>query len=155
MSRLEVPLKGRKLRATGDVLLRADLRLLVYTNKQAWLPLTFRLDSGAEITNMLASAARAADLPFPQQPMSGLTLTTASGQVATEVRAGLIRVQVVGLDGTQYVFPCYFLGDPNAPPPAQPRYLLGLGGVVDKLRFTIDGTPTLVAPHGSLIVEKK
>ncbi len=63
------------------------------------------------------------------------------------------------MDATEYVFPCFFLGDPNTPLHAYtrqtlPRNLLGLSGVVDKLRITYDGTPAPRAAYGNLIVEK-
>ncbi len=57
------------------------------------------------------------------------------------------------MDGTEYVFPCYFLGDPNVPV-ADPRNLLGLTGVIDHVRLIFDGTKSLAAPNGLLIVEK-
>ena len=56
------------------------------------------------------------------------------------------------LDATEYVFPCYFLGDPNARP-VRPRNLLGLTGVINQIRLTFDGTSPLVAPSGVLVVE--
>ena len=69
-----------------------------------------------------------------------------------EVRAGLLRARIVGLDPTEYTFPCYFLGDPNVSSP-DPRFLLGLTGVINQVRLTFDGTYTLAAPDGRLIVE--
>ena len=53
----------------------------------------------------------------------------------------------------------YVVGDPDEPfdpnqPPKLPRSLLGLTGVVDKIRFTFDGTPSAGFPHGLLAVEK-
>jgi hypothetical protein len=79
--------------------------------------------------------------------------------VRREVRAGLLRVQITGMNATEYVFPCYFVGDPDAPidpnqPPRLPRSLLGLTGVVDKIRFIFDGTAAVGFPHGMLVVEK-
>jgi hypothetical protein len=48
-----------------------------------------------------------------------------------------------------FTFPCFFLGDPDAPAltsggqaAVSPRKLLGLSGVVDKMRIVFDGTPT-------------
>ena len=104
---------------------------------------------------MPAYAARGLDLPLPQKAIPGLH-HPATGK---EMRSGFIRAQVVGMDGTEYVFPCYFLGDPQtplAPGPPSPLSvnLLGLTGVVDKLRISLDGTPTSVALYGNLIVEK-
>jgi hypothetical protein len=57
--------------------------------------------------------------------------------------------------------PALFLGDPatplsrNAPAATVPRKLLGLSGVIDKVRITFDGDATPGAPYGNLIVEKK
>jgi len=64
----------------------------------------------------------------------------------------LFRARVVGLDPTEYFSPCDLLGDPAVPPP-DPRNLLGLTGVITQLRFIIDGTYTLAAPDGRLIIE--
>ncbi|MFI5454885.1 MAG: hypothetical protein ACHRXM_05480 [Isosphaerales bacterium] len=50
MSRLEVPLQYRKLRATGDVLLRSELDLLLKDNARQWKADTFLVDSGTEMT---------------------------------------------------------------------------------------------------------
>ena len=59
------------------------------------------------------------------------------------------------MDPTEYVFPCYFLGDPDTPPPATAKSLLGLTGVIDQIRLTFDGVSLPGAPHGILIVEKR
>jgi hypothetical protein len=55
---------------------------------------------------------------------------------------------------SKYVFPCYFVGDPNAPL-AKTRNLLGLAGVINHVRLTFDGPPSVLAPFGVLVVEKK
>src|ERR1700679_1005980 len=115
MSRLEVPLGYRKLRATGDTVLWADLVLSLKTKGGAGEEIPFRVDSATEMTTMLAVDAGKLDLPIPKTPVSGLALY---GQ---EVRPGLLRARIVGMDPTEFVFPCYFIGDPNALPPAQPR----------------------------------
>jgi hypothetical protein len=63
------------------------------------------------------------------------------------------------MDGTEYVFPSYFIGDPSKPVGSgqsaiAPRNLLGLTGVVDKLLISFDGKSVSAAgPHGSLIIE--
>ncbi len=150
MSRLQVPLLGKKVWATGDILLRADLDLLLRDDNGVLRPETFRVDSGTEMTSMAAARARALDLPMPRKPIF-LDIDGSSH----EVRPGLIRTQVVGMDGTEYVFPCYFLGSPDATPgpnqlPVLAQNLLGLTGVVDKLRILFDGTPSpgAGATHG-------
>jgi hypothetical protein len=121
-----------------------------------WRPQRFRVDSGTEMTTMPAALAKSLDLPMPKNPVPGGIDLNGTRR---EVRAGLLRAQVDGLDATEYVFPCYFIGDPNAPsdphqPPTFPRNLLGLTGVVDKIRILFDGTPRPNAPHGTMAVEK-
>jgi hypothetical protein len=149
MSRLEVPLKYRTLRATGDTVLWADLILSLKTNRGAWKEVRFRVDPGTEMTTMLAVDARKLDLSMPKTPVSGLVLY---GQ---EVRSGSLRARIVGMDPTEFVFPCYFIGDPNLLPPASPRNLLGLTGVINQIRLSFEGTSTLPAPWGILVVEKQ
>ena len=58
------------------------------------------------------------------------------------------------MDKTEYLFPCYFLGDPNAPL-ANSINLLGLTGVINQVRFTFDGATSTQAPCGVLVVEKR
>jgi len=148
MSRLEVPLQSRTLRATGDTVLWAELVLSLKTNLGASEELAFRVDPGTEMTTMPAYRAKSLDLAIPKRPVSRFVL---HGQ---EVRSGLLRARVVGMDPTEFVFPCYFLGDPNASPPPPARNLLGLTGVINQIRLTFDGSYSLVAPHGMLIVEQ-
>jgi hypothetical protein len=154
MSRLEVPLLSKKVWATGDIVLRAELDLLIRDDSGLLRPETFRVDSGTEMTSMAAARAKALDLPIPEIPVfldiNGIRL---------EVRPGLIRAQVVGMDGTEHVFPCYFLGSPDATPdpnqsPVVARNLLGLTGVVDKLRILFDGTRSPSARRGYMVVDK-
>jgi len=105
---------------------------------------------------MPASLARSLDLPMPKNPVpGGLNVSGAR----REVRAGVIRARVDGMDPTEFVFPCYFIGDPDAPfdpnqPPRFPRTLLGLSGVVDQIRILFDATPTAPAPLGLIVIEK-
>jgi len=153
MPRVEVPLLGKKLWATGDILLRAELDLLVRDNNGIWRPETFLIDSGAEVSSMATELARALDLPIPRKAIS----LNVNG-VRREVRTGLIRVQLAGIGGSEHVFPCYFLDAPILrsganPSPASARNLLGLSGVVDKLRITFDGKPTPGARYGVVVVE--
>jgi len=77
--------------------------------------------------------ARKLDLPIPKHPVPGLFLY---GQ---EVRSGLLRARVVGMHPTEFVFPCYFLGDPNLTPHTQALNLLGLTGVINQIRLIFDG----------------
>ena len=99
------------------------------------------------MTTMPAYDAKLLDLPIPKKPVPCLFLF---GQ---EVRSGLLRAQVVGMDQTEFVFPCYFVGYPDVPP-RQARNLLGLTGVINQIRLTFDGRSSVRSPRGVLIVEK-
>ena len=160
MSRLEKPLAHRIHPLTGDLLLRAELDLFLKDNSGNWQKETFRVDSASEITSMPAWRAKLFGLPMPQRAVT-IPVNTSFGQAQTTVRSGYLRCKVDGLDPMEYAFPCFFTGDPdqspdpNAPPATIPRSLLGLSGVVDKLRITYDGMPvSATAPYGLLIVEK-
>jgi hypothetical protein len=148
MSRIELPLADRTLRGTSDVVVRAELELDIKTNQGSWDRVRFLVDSGTEMTTMLAADAKNRNLPMPRRPVSGLNM---QGQ---EVRPGLLRARIVGMDPTEYLFPCYFLGDLDVPA-TRPRNLLGLTGVINQVRLTFDGTPSVLAPFGVLVVEKK
>jgi hypothetical protein len=87
MSRLVTPLLWRTLWATGDVLVRAELDLLLKTNQGTWEAANFRVDSGAEITTISAWEARFLDLPMPQRAAAGVR----HEQTGLEIRSGLIR----------------------------------------------------------------
>ena len=92
---------------------------------------------------MPAVRAKQLDLPMPPAPVPHAV----HQPTGLPFRSGFIRVQVVGMDQTEYVFPCFFLGDPglppdpNAPTATLPRYLLGMSGVIDKIRISFDGDP--------------
>jgi len=148
MSRLEVPLAFRTLRTTGDLVVHAELVLAIKTDLGTWEPVTFLVDSGTEMTTMPAGEANKQNVPMPKHPVSGLTYQ------GLEVRSGLLRARVTGMDATEYLFPCYFLGDPNATA-VRDRNLLGLTGVINQIRLIFDGTPSPVAQGGVLVVEKK
>ena len=156
MARLEVPLRHRTLWASGDVLLHGELELLLKTAAGAWQREIFRADSGSEMTTMPAVRAKQLDLPMPPAPVPHAV----HQPTGLPFRSGFIRVQVVGMDQIEYVFPCFFLGDPNAPPapalrPATiPRNLLGLSGVIDKIEIRYNGKVTAHAAYGNLLVEK-
>ncbi len=146
MSRLILPLAYKTLRTTGDVVFHPELNLAIKTNRGLWDPILFLVDSGTEMTTMAAADARDLDRPIPRRPVPGLTFR------GMEVRAGLLRSRIPGMDATEYLFPCYFLGKPDTPVAA--KNLLGLSGVINQIRLTFDGTPAPNATHGVLIVEK-
>jgi hypothetical protein len=49
VSRLEVPLIAKRLRTTGDILLRAEVGIMVKTSTQTWEQVIFRVDSATEM----------------------------------------------------------------------------------------------------------
>ena len=133
--------------ATGDVVVHAELIVAIKTDRGTWEPFPFLIDSGTEMTTMPAAEAKHQSLPMPKQPVSRLTFQ------GLEVRSGLLRAQIPGMDATEYVFPCHFVGDPDARP-TRARNLLGLSGVINQIRISFDGTPSPAAPSGVLVVEK-
>jgi len=156
MSRLEQPLDYLILWSTGDLILRAELDLLLKDSLGNWHARSFRVDTVSDMTTMPANDAHKLGLPIPAQPTP-----LKHEQTGLEIRSGFLRCQVVGMDQTEYVFPCFFLGDPglspdpNTPTANLPRHLLGLSGVIDQIRICFDGGPAPGAPYGYMIVEKK
>jgi hypothetical protein len=153
MTRLQVPLIGRKIAATGDIVLRAELDLLLRDQGDALRPVTFRVDTATDMSTMPAWLARQFNLPLPKGPVPNLAHTS-----GLAVRNGLLRARVAGMDPIEYIFPCYFLGDPDVfPDPSQSailfRSLLDLTGVVDKIRLLLDGRPSATAKYGMLVVD--
>jgi hypothetical protein len=82
--RLVVPLLGKTLQATGEIVLRAELHLWVKTNAPAGEQIIFRVDSATEMTTMRAAEAALLDLPLPAKPVPGLRHT----QTGLEIQAG-------------------------------------------------------------------
>ena len=132
------------------------LRKLLKDRSGAWQPETFRVDTGTEITTFPAYDAKRLGLPMPQQVSRGATHV----QTGLEIRSGLLRFRIDGMDQTEYAITCLFLGDPDTPPdPARlatwPRKLLQPIQLLDWLRFTLDKDPSASLPYGALVVEKR
>jgi hypothetical protein len=156
MRRLEVPIQHRTLWATGDIALWAELELLLKDTSAHWHRQTFLLDTGSELTTFPAFLAKQLGLPMPTRPAPGLT----HRQTGLEIRSGVLRFQVSGMDPTEYGVACLFLGDPDTPPdPNQPatfpRNLLQPFHLLDQLRFILDRDAHVTAPYGTLTVEMK
>ncbi len=149
-----MPIQAKILWTTGDVKLWVDLRLRLRDAGGSWHDETFRVDTATDLTTVPAYNAKQFGLPMP--PMAaGITHL----QTGLAVRSGYLRFQIIGLDATEYVVPCFFLGDPDTPPmglPGKlPRNLLQPLALLKQLRFTLDDNSTSSAPHGLLIVETK
>jgi len=154
MSRLQIPIIGKVLWATGDVKLWVNVELLLKDRSGGWWPETFRMDTATDITTFPAYEAKRLDLALPAQ----VTPSTAHAQTGLEIRSGILLFQNVGMDQTEYAVPGIFLGDPDAPlagpSVAQPRKLLQPLALLGPLRFTLDKDPT-GSLYGELVVEKQ
>jgi hypothetical protein len=155
MSGLLVPISRRILWSTGDVLRWVELWLDLKDKAGAWKQVQFRLDTASEMTTFPAFLAKQLNLPMPQKAEVGAVHI----QTGLEVRSGYLRFQIVGLDQTEYITPCLFLGDPYLPPAGRPgslpRKLLQPLALLDQLRFTMDRDPSTGTLDGELLIEKK
>ncbi len=155
MSRLAIPVTRQVLLTTGDVLLRADVTLALKDGAGNFVKQDFRIDSASDVTTFPAFDARRLGLPLPRNASP-----VRHNPTGLEVRSGLLRFRIDGMDRTEYVVTCFFLGDPAAAPnPAVPaflpRSLLQPLALLDRLRFTADKDPTSAAIYGEVIIEKK
>jgi hypothetical protein len=155
MSRLEIVIASKVLWSTGDVKLWVDIPVRLKDSSGAWQPELLRVDTATEITTFSAHDAWLLGLPMPLHA----TTTTTHQQTGLVIRSGYLRFQIVGLDPTEYVTPCLFLGDPHTPPagPAAtlPRKLLQPFALLGQLRFGMDHDPSDGTPYGMLVVENK
>ena len=79
---------------------------------------------------------------MPQQVSLGATHV----QTGLEVRSGVLRFTICGMDQTEHVIACLFRGDPNVPPASAqsatfPRSLLQPFQLLDRHRFKLDKDP--------------
>jgi hypothetical protein len=155
MSRLAIPVTRQVLYNTGDVLLRAIVSLSLKDNAGSFFPQEFRIDSATDVTTFPAFEARRLGLPMPVA-----TSPVRHDPTGLEVRSGLLRFRIDGMDATEYVVSCFFLGNPNVVPnpgvPAfLPRALLQPLALLDQLKFTMEKDPMSAAIYGEVIIEKK
>ena len=96
MSRLELPIKRDILYATGDILLRAELVLLLKDSSGNWQPETFRVDTGSGDVEVRLLA-----------PCDDIEIDTGSGSVTLAVPEGLsAQVEIeTGSGGIDLGFP--------------------------------------------------
>ena len=105
----------------GDTVLWADLVLSLKTNRGTWEEVSFRVDSGTEMTTMPAFRAMTLDLPIPKNPVSGLALY---GQRSS----GLLRRGSSAWIQPNSSFPATSSATRMSSLPPQARNLLGLTG---------------------------
>ena len=155
MSRLAIPVIGKHLHITGDVLLRTYVVLALKDNMGNFVNRRFQIDTATDVTTFPAFNARQLGLPMPINPSP-----VRHNPTGLEVRSGILRFCVDGMDQTEYVVACFFLGNPSVVPnPALPfclpRALLQPLALLDYLKFTMEKDPTSAAIYGEVIVEKK
>jgi hypothetical protein len=155
LTHLEVPVRAKVLWTTGDVKLWADLDLRLRDAAVGWQDMTSRVDTATELSTMSAYTGKQLGLPMPRHAASGI----AHSQTGLEVRSGYLRFQIAGMDTTEYLTSCLFLGDPDTPPTGRrarlPYNLLQPLALLHVLRFTLDSDPTGTAMFGLLVVDKK
>jgi hypothetical protein len=156
VSRLIVPIIGKTLWSTGDVKLRVDLNLELKDAAGSWPIFKFRVDSGTDITTFPANEAKRRGLPMPLK----VSTPTKHTQTGLEIRSGVLRFRIVGMDATEYTVPCLFLGDPNTQPnstkPATMAHpLLQPLALLNDLKFEMLCDPASTAIYGHMVVEKR
>lgn len=148
---VRIPLEYSRLRQTGEVAIFPRLELLVRASIGNFAALEFLLDTGANFTTIPLAEARRLQLAVPPRTIT-LEVRTAAGMVRQQVHPGRISVQVPGLQGHTFTWPCHFVDTPGQ---AAPVALLGLSGVLNDLRLTFDGTYALDARYGVLLLEQR
>ena len=105
------------------------------------------------MTTIPAARAKLLGIPYPPDPRPNLH----PAGTTEDIRVGQIRVRIVGIDDWEHSLPCYFVGDPDGPLDWRTRRLrpnlLGLTGVVDRVRIIFEGTSSALAPHGLVALE--
>lgn len=114
-------------------------------------PVRFVVDSGASYSLISLDLAAGHGLPVPPaEAEMAVSLQMAGGPATARVRPGRIRGWwTEKCIGYPFDWPVLFrVGGPSRVPP-----ILGLGGVIHTCRWTFDGTYSLDAPYGSLMLE--
>jgi hypothetical protein len=155
MSRLQIPIAGQILWHTGDVRLWVHVKVNVKDRYGNWHRRRFQIDTATDVTTMGAYDAGQLALPMPV----GATAGAVHRQTGLAIRSGYLRFQIIGMDQTEYVTSCLFLGDPNTPPAGPfatlPRKLLQPLALLNQLRFEMKHDPGDGTPYGVFVVEKK
>jgi hypothetical protein len=134
---------------SGITAVKGIIPLLVRNRLNHFDSIDFLVDSGANVTTIAVTDARNARIPFPAQSIN-LTVRTAAGNLRQRVHPGTLSVRVAAFPSRQFLWPCHFVEHSGA----GPRAVLGLAGVLRDLRLIFDGTYSLEAPHGWLVLEE-
>ncbi len=148
-----VPLLAKTLSSPRQLLLRADLDLWVLDKHGRDLWVNFRVDPGSEVSMMPLGFAKELGIDCSAEmvdiQINGITCDVVLGAIDAKVSLSNRSLRV----------PILFKKEEGPTPGATQLTggvnLLGLAGVVDKLRLTFDGQRTTpLAPFGVLIVEE-
>jgi|SRR6516225_10139722 hypothetical protein len=147
---IRLPLDSYRVAGIDEPLIRAILPVHVRTASRQFQEVTFTVDSASSITSMSAGDARKSGIVVPRRAIE-VGLETATGSARQIRRPGRIQVKVLGLDQWQFDWPCHFVEHEG---PAL-RSTLGLSGVLDDLIITLDGSYSIDAPYGWLILKRQ
>jgi hypothetical protein len=146
---LRVPLESYRVPGVNETLIRVMLTVLIRSAQNRFNEVPFQFDIVTSICSM--PVARAANLGVVMPHMAvELSIKTAVGEKKQMRRQGRIQVILPALGRDVFDWPCHFVEGAAA----VELPLLGLVGVLDNLRLTLDGKYALEAPHGWLIVER-
>lgn len=147
--RLSIPLLEIALPTLGIVSREAELPLFVRTSIGTYSAASFRLDTGAHVTEVSTDWARHRQVAINGRYVR-VSVTSGSGAGLWSGWIGTLRVRLPMWSATEYEWPCFFRE--QRPPKLPPQ--LGLAGILNDLRLSLDGTPTSSAPYGHLLVEE-
>ncbi len=109
----------------------------------------FVFDSASAVTTIPVAQATKVGLLIPQKRIA-LSIASVSGEIRQLRRPARIQGRIQSPSGWDFDWPCHFLEGNGLG-----VNILGLAGVLDDLRVTLDSTYSLEAPHGWLILERR
>lgn len=115
---------------------------------------SFRVDSGCELSMVGIDAAQDLGLPVPPDGTREYPLGTVTATKSEDVRCRLVHLRVWWTRdqvGEPFVWPVLFLTAPAHR--RRQRALLGLGGVVTTCRWTVSGPGTGGSGTGGILFE--
>ena len=120
--------------------LRCDLTFRIEVGEDEFVPLDFRVDTGASRSSMALLTAEEYGLPIPGPETERLVEFTKAGEAGRRVRARFGRLKVwwgLHRTGDPFDWPMLYIVDA----PASMTPLLGLGGVIRDCTWLFDGRP--------------
>jgi len=146
---LRVPLQMHWSTTLHTPHVHVDVPLWIQPPSGARIPIWFRADSGATVTRLPVQEAQSLRLALPG-PRLTWAERTAAGSVVVQGYVGHLDVWLTRNDeGPPFRIPVHF---PDLP--GDLNLLLGLGGVVDQLRWVIDGSYQHDAPFGVFLLQE-